>query len=1587
MGSIRVHGSVGSTQLRPFPVRLLSSAAVLGIVGALVQPGASHAVTIVSQGTGQIINGTVLGAPITPIVNVEAAHAENTTGLPPTVVSDKPPSATLLAALGGITVGPASVNLFGAGGIIQLGAVGQYAEAAPDGSSKAFSGAVTQAPSMINVSSGAVTPGNVGAPTAGSTAEINVGTSTLLGGVNLVQLGVHLGALAASAIQTGPIPGPGTQSGAYNLASADIVVGGTVVTGVISSISTPLNTLITALNGLGLSLTNPFSPSGITLTTADLLAVAGVPDLNSLPPDTDLMSFVPQAVVNKVLSITNTFLGTTVPGAIATLPPLLQITATALLAVALATINPLLAGLTSTLLTPLTSAIQAVLQLIVNHQSTVGGAFTETALEVGLGTSGLIAAINVANASVGPNTGFDSGTTLTVTKTVVNPPPSAPANYPMTVTCSNPGAVFPITVVPGTPSMVAGLTVGQSCTVTEDSTPANATVTYAGGDGPPGPTNNTVVIVTGVPKTIAVTNTFNSTINLSKMVVNPPANNPPGSYTVTVVCTPAGGSPGTPVSVVLPADGTVVPLPGGAPLGSSCTISELTPPPGATSPSQTITVNAQTMAVTVTNTFSTVVQVTKTVLGTPPGPAPATYEMVMTCTPPAGGAPIPPQTIQVPPNTTASFAAVPDGSTCTVTETPPPDSPTTVVSPSGSFVATGATFPVTVTNTYTAPGSTLVVLSKTVVGAPPAPAPSSYTVTMMCSPPGGGPAVPVTVPPLPADGTPVAVSVLTGSQCTVSEVPPAGVISTVIVPPQPFTATGATFNVTVTNTFPPPPPTTVVGVTKNVVGESASAPALYTVTMTCTPPAGGAPIPPQTIQVPPSSPGSSPTPFAPVLTGSTCTVTETPPSGSPTAVIVPSGPFTATGATFDVTVTNTFLTVVQVTKNVEGVPPGPPPASYPVTMSCIAADGTPVAPETIQVPPNTPGSAPTPFAAVPEGSNCTVTEPLPPGAVSNTIVPPGPFTATGATFSVTVTNTFPPLAVTAVEVTKVVVGTPPAPVPPSYTVTMMCAPPGGGAVVPVVVAPLPADGTPVFVSVTTGSLCTVTELLPPGALSNSISPTGQFTVTGTTFPVTVTNTFPPPVDVTHVTFSKTVIGTEPTPAPTYQLVLTNCSVAGSPVTAPAVPPVSRGQTTAPVDLATGTTCTIAEVDSHGALVTFTHDGAPLTNNTFTATGAGETFDVSVSNDFSGPQVVTMQVNLQLGGLGGLARAGDTFNFDLTCTKDGAPVAGFDPHRITVDGAGFIEGTNFLPPVFVENVQVGSTCSVVAVPGFGAIPPGAPLVAEFIPSSTIPPPAPPTPPVESDSVRSLKIPAAEDLRVDAKLNSPRAAPALLLASPDSLRDAPVDTFSAPDPPFASSVATFAALDAPLAAPVVTLAAAPGVVLNLLLPFAAGTVILTKNVIGPDVPTGAQFAFAVTCESRVPAAGGGTTSLFVRGTATIGTDGVPVVVIDSSTGLPLLGPGGSRCYAVETDSQGATSSFVAQNSFETGALVPLSPEDFNVDQQQAALIEATNIFDHGVPGSEDSALASSGGRPGEGVSLAALAMIAGLFFAIMKRRRHA
>ncbi|GAB3609667.1 hypothetical protein GCM10027414_17920 [Humibacter ginsengiterrae] len=369
------------------------SAVALGLAVALVIPGVANAAGVVSQSNGQFLSSTLFTqANLAGVAGLAGVTASNTTATGDVIVDSPALDATALQALN-VTVG--GTDLLAGNGIIQLGAVGQFARANDDGSSFAFSGAVSQAPSLVGVSTAIPESNPIGTPTG--TAQIAVGSATSPVGLN-----VSLGALAAGANETTT----GTQTGNYTLGSADITVNGTVVTPIVQSLYTPLQTLITALGVAGVTVPNPLNADGsVKISLADLLAAAGVTSVNDLPEGTNLLSYVPAAVATVLTNDVNGILtqAQNQVTSLGALNPVGVILNTAL-TTAKGLLNPILSGLNNNLVTPLGTAISGLAALNVNVQTTSNGSFTETAAQLEL-LGGTVSTINLANATVGPNAG------------------------------------------------------------------------------------------------------------------------------------------------------------------------------------------------------------------------------------------------------------------------------------------------------------------------------------------------------------------------------------------------------------------------------------------------------------------------------------------------------------------------------------------------------------------------------------------------------------------------------------------------------------------------------------------------------------------------------------------------------------------------------------------------------------------------------------------------------------------------------------------------------------------------------------------------------------------------------------------------------------------------------------------------------------------------------------------------------------------------------------------------------------------------------------------------------------------------------
>jgi len=419
----------------------------------------------VSTARGAFLTGQALGLNLSGLLAIANANASNT-GSPASVTQLSPLVAADLTA--DLEVAP-GVPLLGAGGVLTLGAVNQYANAKSDGSSGAASGAVTD--------SGAIgAAGTNGVPASNATVRLGALIPAAQLGT-LADVTVNVGALSATANQAAGANG--AQTGAYRIGSLNITANsplvGNIGTGLVTTVSGlqgTVNGLQATLNGLlgGLVTINNLPNVGnivnntlTVVTSADgsitanlktgvvqidvekVLATAGL-NINTLPANTDLLPYITAALTTQLLpaittALTNTVTALTsaitnisatllgIPVSLSVLTPLLN----GLVTTVVAPVNATIAGLGATVITPLANTLTNVVALQANVKSTTGGVFTETALRVGvlptLATP--VASLNLASASVGPNAGpiptttgitpnhgpVAGGTTVTITGT------------------------------------------------------------------------------------------------------------------------------------------------------------------------------------------------------------------------------------------------------------------------------------------------------------------------------------------------------------------------------------------------------------------------------------------------------------------------------------------------------------------------------------------------------------------------------------------------------------------------------------------------------------------------------------------------------------------------------------------------------------------------------------------------------------------------------------------------------------------------------------------------------------------------------------------------------------------------------------------------------------------------------------------------------------------------------------------------------------------------------------------------------------------------------------------------------------------
>jgi hypothetical protein len=466
---------------------VVSAGAVIGGAGA-----AQAATTPISQSKGIFLSGSALGVDLDSIVKINSAAAVNT-GSPATVTQLNPLGVTLLNSLN-VPLGP--VNLLKGNGLLTLGAVNQAAIARSNGSAIGASGAVSD--------SGAIAVGGKDGVPA-STAKLDLGGllasslgTNLVGG--LVDADLSVGAISANATQATGVNG--NQVGHYNIASLKLNLQSPLLAGLLSGLNLgsqqsqltgltgslnalPLSTLLGPVLGL-LGTSNPtltatnipnlanivaaqdltLGSNGVTVDLANgkitvdveaLLKSLGL-DLNNLPPNTEIVKLILDAVTKNVTNLAKgavqklksditaavnnitvtgsatglglpllTPLGTVVPISLTSITPQIDGVLNPVLDTVLTPVQSLLGSVTGPLLDPLFNALEKVLSIRVNVQNKSGGAFTERAIQIrvlpngaGVNTTAVndsLATVNLATAIVGPGAGVAGTSTGSGTPT------------------------------------------------------------------------------------------------------------------------------------------------------------------------------------------------------------------------------------------------------------------------------------------------------------------------------------------------------------------------------------------------------------------------------------------------------------------------------------------------------------------------------------------------------------------------------------------------------------------------------------------------------------------------------------------------------------------------------------------------------------------------------------------------------------------------------------------------------------------------------------------------------------------------------------------------------------------------------------------------------------------------------------------------------------------------------------------------------------------------------------------------------------------------------------------------------------------
>lgn len=383
------------------------------------------------------------------------------------------------------------------------------------------------------------------------------------------------------------------------------------------------------------------------------------------------------------------------------------------------------------------------------------------------------------------------------------------------------------------------------------------------------------------------------------------------------------------------------------------------------------------------------------------------------------------------------------------------------------------------------------------------------------------------------------------------------------------------------------------------------------------------------------------------------------------------------------------LSVKKVVINNSGGPITPPP-TFATTTHCSQNAATLPVHTPVAVPGNTTVAQP---GQINTGLICSVTEVVPPpikglaackgrDATWTAAYSPPETIVTGQTALLTVTNTLtcnPPTGGT-LQIHKSVVNTLNVPTPPSFNMVASCT---GMSPVPVTVAVNGTVTVPPAGQIAGGTVCTITETLPPpvlnvkacqgGSASWVASNPGPLTVqvaqtTGTIITNTLTCDKAPAGG--HLTVYKVVVNSTggAAPIPPVFNVTAHCTLGGAPTLHVTLPAPANGGVSAAPPVALGSTCSITEGPlpsianlpaCKGATASWTKSySGPVTISggaaaTLTATN---TLRCDPSSNTGSLKVIKSVVNAT----GGPAPIPATFGMTATCTTGPNPAFAVAP---------------------------------------------------------------------------------------------------------------------------------------------------------------------------------------------------------------------------------------------------------------------------------------------------------------------------------------